>query len=213
MTAPLVVLGIPAGDRVHSEFMECVWAVSRATPGRQGLVVGRSSIVANARNQIVDGARSCGASHIMFLDSDMKFPSDTVAKLLAHDLDIVGATYVRRGPPFDNLGKALAGARASADTGLVEMELIPTGCLLVRMSVFDALRRPYFRFEADESAGILRGEDYTFSNSARAAGYRLWCDVDISKELGHMYQYALRATDDFTRSVADQFAKASADAA
>ena len=58
MTAnpPLVAIGIPAGDRAHTEFMQSIWGLGRgARTYRQGLVVARSSIVANGRNQCVDG--------------------------------------------------------------------------------------------------------------------------------------------------------------
>ena len=52
----------------------------------------KSSIVAEARNDGVDLARQFGADFLLFLDSDMVFPSNTLHRLLAHGRDIVGAT-------------------------------------------------------------------------------------------------------------------------
>lgn len=203
---PLVALGVPCGDRVHKEFAETLWALGRgARHHRQGLVCGQSSMVTHARDQVVEGAMKIGADYLMFLDSDMICPWDTIDRLLAHSRDIVGATYVRRGPPFDNLGHALLDSDRGASRGLVEMTHIPTGMLLIKMSVFAKFKRPFFRFEIDEAAGISRGEDFVFSEMARAADFKLWCDIDLSKEVGHSYQYLLRTEDPMTRKIAESY--------
>ena len=77
---------------------------------------------------------------------------------------------------------------ASGD--LLEMQRIPTGCLLIKMHVFDKLSKPYFRFETDADGAIV-GEDYVFCDRARAAGFRIWCDAVMSREIGHIGQTSL----------------------
>lgn len=144
------------------------------------------------------------ADYVMMIDSDMTFPSDTVDRLLAHDKDIVGATYVRRGPPFDNLGETL-NATGDIQSGLVEMKRIPTGMLLIRAEVFKRLRRPYFRFGIDEIHGANIGEDCTFSDMVRDLDYQIWCDVDLSKEIGHLHQYALTVEDPSVRAISARY--------
>lgn len=207
---PLVMIGVPCGDRVHSEFTECMWAVARSARNhRQGICFGRSSIVANGRNMCVQGALQNDANYLMFIDSDMTFPGEAIDTLLAHKKDIVGCTYRRRGPPFDNHGHAVAGRGVTVNSGLIEMTHMPTGFLLIKMSVFAALRRPYFRFETNEIDGIVRGEDYVFSEMARAAGFQIWCDVDLSKQLTHIYQYHLRCEDPTLDELHREYTKAS----
>jgi hypothetical protein len=76
--------------------------------------------------------------------------------------------------------------------GLVEMQRLPTGCLLIRMAVFERLTKPYFRFLVDEEAGTLLGEDYAFCDTARLLGYRLWADFSLSQEIGHIGQTVCR---------------------
>lgn len=206
MNQPLVALGIPCGDRVHQEFMQCMWAVGRgAREHRQGIVVAQSSMIVNARNMIVDGARQIGADYLMFFDSDMTFPHTIIDRLLAHGKDIVGCTYVRRGPPFDNLGHTVRKSDMTAGKGLVEMTHMPTGLLLVKMSVFTSFKQPIFRFEANEETGVTNGEDMVFSAQARQRGFRLWCDLDLSMECAHLYQYALRPNDPALRAAAEKF--------
>ena len=72
------------------------------------------------------------------------------------------------------------------------MRRIPTGCLLIRMSVFDALAKPYFRYVIDEVGGEIVGEDYVFCDRAREAGFRIWCDAALSLEIGHTRPAGLR---------------------
>lgn len=203
MTLPLVALGIPCGDRVHQEFMQCIWGLGRgARNHRQGIVSSQSSMVTQGRNLVVDGAREIKADYLMFLDSDMTFPHTLIDRLLAHGKDIVGCTYVRRGPPFDNLGKAVMDSDMSADRrGLIEMTHMPTGLLLIKMGVFDFFVKPIFRLEANEELGITTGEDMVFSRMAREKGFKLFCDLSLSEECAHMYQYALRPTDPAVREM------------
>jgi hypothetical protein len=189
---PFICLGVPCGMLCHSEFMQSIWAIGRQYPGKQGLIKGHSSIIVNARNQIVEAAQMLKPDYILFLDSDMTFPQDTPKRLLAHGKDIVCATYVRRGPPFDLLGNS---STPDIRTGLVEMTHIPTGCLLVKTSVFDCLKRPYFRLEANEERETTLGEDYIFTRMMLEHGHRVWCDLDLTEEIGHMVQYELKPAD------------------
>ena len=63
-----------------------------------------------------------------------------------------------------------------------------------KMSVFEKMKRPYFRFidkeESDElPEGQTLGEDYYFCNKMREAGIRMWCDIDLSYQVGHVGQW------------------------
>jgi hypothetical protein len=150
-------------------------------------------------------------SHVLFLDSDMVIPHYVVAALLAHDKDIVGASYVRRNAPFDVLGRTLNSETKDAkpiDTSdpstpaLVPMAAMPTGCLLIKRNVFRTLRRPYFFFAfKEESAPGKRdhreyGEDYGFCSKARAYGYQVWLDVELTKHIGHVSERVLFPEED-----------------
>lgn len=186
---PVVALCFPSGDMVHADFALslaglCAASHSIDTP----IVNAKSSIVAEARNRCVELAREHRADHLLFLDSDMVFPRTTLQRLLAHDKDIVGATYPKRVAPHNVLGASLPNARIERDGALVEMRHVPTGCLLIRMSVFDALPGLSFRFRMDPDTGALVGEDYDFCDRARSAGFTIWCDTTLSFEVGHIGQ-------------------------
>ncbi len=65
--------------------------------------------------------------------------------------------------------------------------------MLIRTSVFNALQKPYFNLAAEGDQ--LRGEDYYFCEKARAAGFEIWCDGDLSTQIGHIGQKMNRIAD------------------
>jgi glycosyltransferase involved in cell wall biosynthesis len=189
-----VAIGIPSFDMVHADFAMSLALLAHAAKDLDLVFLnGKNSIVSTARNQIVRAAQELEAEWLLFLDSDLIFPPDTLKRLLAHSHDIVGATYRRRTAPNDMLGATLRPEADDYESGLVEMSYIPTGCLLVRLSVFEKFSSPVFRFAVDEERGETIGEDYLFSTEARQHGHRLWCDIDLSKSLGHIGQVVWRS--------------------
>jgi len=186
---PKVAICFASGDMVHADFaLALAGLCAGAHPIDTPIVNAKSSIVAEARNRCVELAREHGADFLLFLDSDMVFPRTTLQQLLAQDKDIVGATYPRRVPPHSVLGASLPGGRTEQDGALIEMRHLPTGCLMIRMSVFDALPGPSFRFLVEPTTGVIVGEDYDFCDRARTAGFSVWCDTKLSFEIGHIGQ-------------------------
>lgn len=189
---PRVAIAVPSGDMVHADFAMAYAQLCMTSAGLPlQLVTVKSSIVAQARNTGVEHAKDFKADFIFFLDSDMVFPPATLLHLLLHRKDIVGATYTKRVAPFDILGTKLINQPAGLSGDLLEMQRIPTGCLLINMRVFDKLSKPYFRFETNANGDIV-GEDYVFCDRARKAGFRIWCDAALSREIGHIGQNVYR---------------------
>lgn len=190
---PKVAICYPSSDMVHADFTLALAGLCLAAhPLPVTVINAKSSIVAEARNNGVAEARDSGAEYLLFLDSDMVFPLTLLHRLLLHRKDIVGAIYTRRQPPFSLLGHTLDNHPDADASGLVEMARLPTGCLLIRMAVFDALSKPYFFFGVDHDEGTLLGEDYAFCDAARAAGFRIWADLNLSQEIGHIGQRICR---------------------
>ena len=191
--SPMVAIGVPSGDLVHTDFAMSL-AMLCMNPGAQVFMLNsRSSLVALGRNQCAGAAQVMKATHLMFFDTDMIFPADTLTRLLSHDKDIVGATYSQRMPPFHPLTVTEEGEHIHVASGLRRVRLMPTGCMLIRASVFNMLSKPYFNLVAE--GDHLRGEDYYFCEKARAAGLEIWCDGDLSSQVGHIGQKIYRLSD------------------
>lgn len=150
----------------------------------------QSSIVAIARNNGIERAKKDGVDYILFLDSDMIFPADTLIRLLSHKKDVVGCVYRKRVAPYAILGAAARGAVIREDN-LLQMDQLPTGCMLIKMSVFDLLPKPYFCYGTTKEGEII-GEDYIFSAKLSNAAIELWSDMLLSTKLEHAGESRIR---------------------
>lgn len=182
-------IGVPSGDMIHTDFAFCLAGLVL-----QSSMMGINNAAANAkstyvhagRNILVEQAQNLNATHLLFLDSDMTFPYEALARLLSHQKDIVGATYVRRRFPHGLLGSKIDGSAEVPTTGLVQMAEMPTGCLLIKMDCFNLIEKPYFRHKV--SGDHMIGEDILFCRTMTALGKEIWCDMDLSLQLGHLGQ-------------------------
>ncbi len=187
---PLVAICVPTFDIVQADFCFALAALTHSPGANLALINTKSSMICKSRNEMVGEALGVGADYLLFLDSDMVFPCTVLKQLLAREKDIVGGTYPSRVPPHKAMGITLDYQPLEVSGGLVEMAAIPTGCLLVNMRVFETLAMPWFQHPLVERDGVVQpqGEDYFFCDQARAAGFSVWLDVDVSLSLGHIGQ-------------------------
>ena len=190
---PKLAVLIPSSDIWQADFgMSVAACVSNSMRvARIGIINEKSSMITAARNNLVVRALSHEADYVFFVDSDMFFPADSIARLMAHDKDIVGCTYNKRVPPYETLGVQKAKDIPTPQSGLVEMENLPGGFVLIKTSVFRNLKWPYY-YETYENDGkgkcVITSEDYNFCKKAEKAGYKIWCDVDLTFDIGHIGQ-------------------------
>lgn len=137
--------------------------------------------VSEARNKLVEAALQRNADYILFIDSDMGFPDDSLYRLIQHDKDIVGATARKRRPPYELLGIW----KEEEIDGLHEALMLGTGFLLIKSSVFSKIERPWFYESYNEN--VRTSEDVNFIEDARlSAGLKVYVDLNLSKEIIHI---------------------------
>lgn len=153
----------------------------------------------SARQELAEHAVMKGADYVLWLDSDMRFPPDTLWRLLEHNEPIVGVNYSNRGLPPNFVAISKTGIEDGVvekcptleeSTGLEPVEAIGFGALLVRTDVFRALgdpqEEPWFFYEWLPNLGQQVGEDVWFAERVREAGYEILVDHDLSKDCGHI---------------------------
>jgi hypothetical protein len=137
-------------------------------------------------------------THLLWLDDDMGFPKDALIRLLAHGRPIVGANYCTRIAPYQPTAihtsdPPLRCMTVAGQTGLESVEAVGFGCLLTARKVFEALPQPCFETFYDKAKGQWTGEDVGFCRAARAAGFPIYVDHDLSHQVLHCgtFQFTL----------------------
>lgn len=139
------------------------------------------------REDVAVAAVEAGATHILWIDSDMRFPKEALAGLLAREEPIVGANYIKRLPPHIPVAKRGDNAVWTFDNseGLEAVDYTGFGLMLESTEVYKKIGRPYFPIEYDAERQQYRGEDVLHFNKARLAGFEVKVDHDLSKFVQH----------------------------
>lgn len=144
------------------------------------------SIIQNVRNELVEYALRGTYSHVLFVDSDMRFPSYSIDSLLSRNRAIIGVNATQRGGLLPTAVKSGQRISSKNKTGEEEVDVIGFGLVLVEMSVFHDLKRPWFEMLYDPVRNRSAGEDVYFCANARDAGYSVWIDHDLSQKVKHV---------------------------
>jgi hypothetical protein len=149
----------------------------------------RSSLIVGSRTELVKDALQWGAEWILWLDSDMAFPPDTLARLLERKHHMVGSNYVKRGIPTMPVTTGLQKEFVRTDpetTGLQEVSTTGFGVMLMSADIFRKLELPWFDTVWLEDNKLM-GEDVFFFKKAKAfLGLSPWIDHDLSQLVRHI---------------------------
>lgn len=189
------VVLVPYFEAIHPECESALHELERR--GYTVRRVGGYSQIDVARNQMASDALHDGFEETLWIDSDIVFQPDSVERLRLHPRGVVGGLYARKGTP----GFAchlLTGTRSLAfgeKGGLVEVEYLATGFLLVRKAVYLAVQQkfqlptcnerfgppliPFFQplVRTLENGHWYLGEDYAFCQRVRESGYKIYADT------------------------------------
>ena len=154
-----------------------------------------STILLTQREKLATEAVALGAEYMLWLDSDMVFPSTTAVRLMSHNEPVVAANYVRRQKPYKGVAYETIGDWQNPLPFEVQDELVPVegigmGCMLVKTSVFKELSKPWFDFQWSPESNDFLGEDMYLCQKMANAGYTVKVDTVLSQEMHHLGTYA-----------------------
>jgi hypothetical protein len=140
------------------------------------------------RHSAVRNMLQSNASHLLFVDSDMKFPPWALRQLMQHDLPFVAANCTKRAFPVEGTALDFEGKPVDSvnGRGLEKVRQVGLAFALIRREVFEELRPPLFMMEWVEELKGYCGEDIYFSQLLQQAGVDVWIDHDLSREIGHI---------------------------
>lgn len=154
---PKLAICLPSFSEVKADHADAALGMGLYIVGKCAMAVLRekSSMVSAARNNLAQRALDMGAEWIFFCDSDMWAPHDSIERLMRHNKDICGATYNKRVPPYETLGKLkgpIVSEEELAKGGIREAEYLPGGFILFKAAVFKKIPWPWF-YETFWTAG------------------------------------------------------------
>ena len=153
-------------------------------PGMVSVRVSEGLLPAWSRNYLIDKFLADEqAEYIFFVDSDTGVPGDGLIKLVQAKKDIISGLYFGRGLPNNPIMKKIQKDEYGKDRllplvdypeGIVEVDMLGAGCLLIHKDVFKKLKKPFFF-----SPSIDFTEDAYFCKEAQAIGFKLYVDTTI----------------------------------
>jgi hypothetical protein len=191
--SPVISVCVPCRDVVDSGFAfdlaRCVAAHTAATRDRVLLFQNQGTLIVNQRQELAQASLDAGATHILFIDADMRFPKDAIFRLLQRDEAIVAANYSTRKLPLQPVAfrddtTTERVYTEQDDTGLESVAAIGMGLMLIKAEVFQKMPKPWFFVPYQN--GIYTGEDIFFCRTAREFGFEVLLDHDLSKEVRHI---------------------------
>jgi hypothetical protein len=176
---------IPARDTVHTTFAIALSHLTNRLTEKSidfELHTICGSVIAESRTALANEALEHGATHLLWLDTDIHFPPNVFEKLNQHDKDIVAANYSTRYAPHysvafldpENIDK-----RLEEKSGLHRVWAVGMGCMLVRAEVYQELPKPWFSHEYNRDTDSYGGEDIYFCNQAMHHSIDVYVDADI----------------------------------
>lgn len=183
------MIGICTAEQARrTDFYSYLSILQRPIGTMQTVIQGQS--IANNRNRVIAQALENGCSHIFFLDDDVICKSDTLIKLICHNVDSVCALQLRRNYPhqpyiFDKFtGNGLEAEQhflENNEKGLIKIDASGLGACLLKCKVFSKMEEPFFRL--GEAIPDMLNEDVGFFKRMKDIGLQHYCDLDTM--VGH----------------------------
>jgi hypothetical protein len=140
------------------------------------------SLVARARNSLTRDFLESDCSHLLFIDSDLIFGPEHVARILAHEEDVVGGMYPKKQEGAINwVVNGCRSAKQARPDGLLEVQYIGTGFLRVSRRVFEAMIDRWgmdLRYAPDHATHLMEYDFWSVGTYEYPDGYRRYLSED-----------------------------------
>lgn len=163
------------------------------------------SLVTRARNEMTCSFLQTDHTHMMWLDADIEFESEHVAKVWNMDADIGVGVYAMKKPDKQWFAAWKDGALVKYLDQYkepIEVDYAGTGFMMIRRNVIETLAEKSESYEGPNGRvpalymtpihnDGFESEDYHFCRKAREAGFKIMMDASV--RLKHWGQFAYGA--------------------
>lgn len=162
------------------------------------------SLVSRARNHITRMFLESDCTHLLFIDSDLVFSIDQVARIISHDVDLIGGVYCKKSEgDVQVVCNAKANAEQRYEQGICEVNYVGTGFMCISRKVFEVMIQEFGKdiwymldpdhktkeydfwrvgmYEYPEGSAPFKrrylSEDWYFCQKAQDVGFKVWMDM------------------------------------
>lgn len=191
------LIAVPCMDQVAAPFAQALASLNKE--GECSVAFHIGSLIYDSRNNIAKQALQMGADYVMWFDSDMTFPADTLQRMLQHmreGKEIVSGLYFRRVSPFTPVAfrEIIIGDTPESCSWkdfndypkgkIFEAAGIGFGCAMTKTEV---LLDVAMNYQTMFTPLMGFGEDLSFCHRAAQLGHKIWIDPTIKcGHIGHM---------------------------
>jgi hypothetical protein len=148
--------------------------------------------VDDGRNACVAKFLESGAKKFLFIDDDVGWLAEELVKFVKHDRDVVAAIYPKKSDEPDWPVRLIAGPLQAEADGLVRVENVPTGFLMISRRCLEQMAadaswfdrkdsgRTPLLFERGLTGGLRWSGDYWWGRKWTEAGGTIWIDPEMN---------------------------------
>lgn len=197
-----VAIVIPCGDHVASGFAFDLakmigFMVAQRPDIRVLCYMNKGTIIPEQRHLLVRQALLENPTHLLWVDSDMRFPKDALLRLLDHNEKIVACNYATRRQPI--IPTASTGPEdellftTPEDAPLIPAARCGMGLMLVDSDVYHTISAPWFAVGFNRAEDGYAGEDIFHAELMQRNGIATFIDTALSREVRHCgeFEYGL----------------------
>ena len=185
-----ILIAVPTFENIKPECFKSIYGLARPEGCDLYFDYVAGYDCAKARNRIAKNAMAGDYDYVLMVDSDIQLPLDALVKLLECESDIALGWYYRKRTKTDQTVIFTFGKDFNDNNnikGSVMTHEIPRpidvkggglGIALIKVSIFEKLQYPYFKFVTYPNDTVL-SEDLYFCNQATASGFNIKCNPSV----------------------------------
>jgi GT2 family glycosyltransferase len=188
-----ILIAVPNGGLIEVETFSSIYNMKKPNGFEVHFKPFYGYNIDDVRNKISDYAIKEKYDYVLFVDSDMVLPEETLNKLLSSNKEISSGLYVKK-----NDSKVIPVAMIKEpgreprnltreevlDKGTIEVDAVGFGCVLVKTEVLLKVGYPQFQYKQGPETKMTTSEDIDFCLKAKYRNYRIFLMTDLV--IGHI---------------------------
>lgn len=183
-----ILIGIPTAKNIESSTFKSIYDLQVPEGCKTHIQFFYGYNIAQIRNLMANYTIINNFDYMMWVDSDIVLPSNTLMKLYGHQKDCVGGIYIQRKHgettpevylPTEHGGMRNATVKEVQEPRLMEVAGIGFGCVLTSNKLLKKIGYPQFEYKSTLDFKDTVSEDVDFCVKANKNGFSVFADTSI----------------------------------